>query len=322
MKFSICKTFSICAVAALLTAPAISSANANEVTAVGGVDPIILTPVDPMPVLIPVDPMPDPVLLPTTTNGGDSLETTLFSENFDSVSGSSFVDLNNFSQSSAGTVVSSTGTTDYGLGTNMFVNQGQNNEKTTLTLTNLQPNTSIDLSFNMALMNTWDGDLNGDGDRFIVQANDQVLMNESFVTTDVLALRPNNEWSSHMSEYLVGSNDFDIGGNPDFSADVYDFSEYSAFKNIAVTSDTMTFSFYGGGSYNGGGDEYFALDNITVTSSDRVYHPVYGAPAPILGGGLGGLIMLVGGVCAAMRKKIIALPMVQKILSPKLKVAC
>jgi len=49
---------------------------------------------------------------------------------------------------------------------------------------------------------------------------------------------------------------------------------------------------------------------------------VYGAPAPILGGGLGGLVILLGGVCAAMRKKIAALPMVRKICFLKIGAAC
>jgi len=306
IKFSICKTFSICAVAALLTAPTISSANANEVTAVGGVDPIILT---------PVDPMPAPVLLPT------ELRDVVYSNTFDNSSSFNDTGLTGTGIVSDTSLHSNQSETfDWGFGDNYLINNDTDNGKTTLTLNNMSDYDYINLDFDVGMVNGWSS-----GDSLKIDVNGSQVYSMKSSSTNTYS-----HGSYRIDDYANGEQYFYDGAptnNDAHKLKAFDLSTDSRLGQIATNgAETVTIEWYATGSNYGqtyaytGETEAFFIDNVVVTAANEA--AVYGAPAPILGGGLGGLIMLLGGVCAAMRKKIAAMPIVQNILSPKLKVAC
>ena len=222
----------------------------------------------------------------------DSLGSILFSENFEGIAGFHAVPVTSlpaFNTSEYGIVINARAATDVGFGNRMLYNSDANGLKTTLTVTNLTPNQNVDISFDFAAGGIWDGAENNywwQNDYLSVEVNDQLIFNESFT------YNPDADPQSlDVNTYSTGNTNFTgvlSHGNMDH---VYDLGLHDAFQNIALTSDTLTISWYGSGEgFEGGINEFIAIDNIVIRESTS--DNVYSAPGPIAGGGLLGFIIL------------------------------
>ncbi|MDV3002913.1 MAG: hypothetical protein N5P05_004568 (plasmid) [Chroococcopsis gigantea SAG 12.99] len=142
--------------------------------------------------------------------------------------------------------------------------------KTTLTLTNLPTHNSINLSFLLAIIDSWDGNfytpfLPAAPDLFNVSVDGKVIFSQTFTNT----LDPNVSNASYnpppgvflnRGQY-IGWNDPVLGVDS-----AYNMGLDPTFKNIPHTASTLTVQWYAGGSgWQGGNDESWAIDNVGVT---------------------------------------------------------
>jgi hypothetical protein len=169
---------------------------------------------------------------------------------------------------------------------------GNPNTPTTLTLTGLGANQSLDIDFTFLAIASWDGATPGtySPDLFNVDLNSSSIFQGGFrnfgvaspeypgctVGTDCTsAINPAPPANTTVT--LLQSN------SGDFGTSIYDISITGL---TADASGNATFSFYASGSgWQGGSDESIGLDNITVSSRD-----VATAPEPstwvLIGGAL------------------------------------
>ena len=230
----------------------------------------------------------------------DDLGSILFSENFETVAGLHAVpvtSLTAFITSEYGIVINAISTSDVGFGNRMLYNSDANSQKTTLSITGLDPSQNVDISFDFAAGGIWDGAENDywwQNDYLSVEVNDQLVFNESFTYNPAV-----DPQSLDVDTYSTGNTNFTgvwSHGNMDH---VYDLGLHDAFQNIALTSDTLEISWYGSGEgFEGGINEFIAIDNIVIRESTA--SNVHSAPGPIVGGGLVGFTLL--GLVGFLRK--------------------
>ncbi len=168
-----------------------------------------------------------------------------------------------------GTTQTTGGYSSFGFG-NYF--QWSDVSAITLTLGSLETHTTLDLEFDLALIDSWDGLSPPFGpDYFNVTVDGGSVFQENF-------------GSYSGSPFVSGS---DLYNNPQWEDSAYHIS----LSGIAHSATTLTISWFANGAgWQGGMDESFAIDNI-VLSVDNGSTPVP-EPATMLlfGTGLAGLI--------------------------------
>ncbi len=132
---------------------------------------------------------------------------------------------------------------------------------TTLTLTGLPAHDSIDINFLLAIIETWEGTTGGpdnfnvavDGTTVFTAGFDNVNLNDDYVPPPGVLIQHN-------------MNDlFDVGSGTAVNDAAYNMGLDPTFDFIPHTAATLTIDFFGDGSYAGGADESWAIDNIEVT---------------------------------------------------------
>ena len=148
---------------------------------------------------------------------------------------------------------------------------GSGNGTNTLSLTNLAPHSSVTLSFDVYIINTWDGNGPNGGnsfqnpDSFAVSENANSLLLTSFAnftsgnTQSYSATTPNGLGFSNAPR----SGQFDAGHLGYGTADGGD-ATYRLSYTFADTSSSLALAFTSGQN-QGIGDEGWGLDNVRVT---------------------------------------------------------
>jgi hypothetical protein len=168
------------------------------------------------------------------------------------------------------TLVSVQGFAGLGTGTNRFTggflrnaSRGNPAERTTLTLTNLEPHTSVDLNFLAAIIDSWDGSAGGySPDYFNVEVDGRKILSETFESW----------WWENDQSYvappgvqLTPPPFQNLGFNGSCTDAAYNLGLDPRFDSIPHTSDTLTISWYAsGGGWGGGYDESWAIENVEV----------------------------------------------------------
>lgn len=170
--------------------------------------------------------------------------------------------------SGPGVIVGSSGFSNVGFGNNLLQNTSGNlfteniePVATSISLTNLPDHISVDFGFLLAIINSWGGTItNGSPDFFQVFLDGTLLFSETFSN---FADRPQ---SASISNRILDPVNLGFGGDPRWPESAYDFINFSAFTNIAHTSDNLTLSFIAAGAgWEGGLNESFGVDNITIS---------------------------------------------------------
>lgn len=157
----------------------------------------------------------------------------------------------------------------------------------TFTLTGLGAHSTLDISFSLAMLGSWDGNSGGfpQGDFFNVTLDGTLILQASANTASGSALIPAS---------LTGKEG---GSGACFYSCFYGDVAYLAnLTGLSHSGSTATLSFFASGvGWQGGTDESWGIDNLKVATNGSV-----GAvPLPA-----GGLLLLGGlGALAALRKR-------------------
>ncbi len=134
----------------------------------------------------------------------------------------------------------------------------------TLTLVDLPVHTHVDLSFLLAILESWDGGGNVPGaapDLFGVRVDGVTVFQHSFDTTGVSPQSYNAPVDVVIFE-LINVGNFGHG----FPESAYALGLESAFQSIEHTSSTLVVEWFAeGAGWQGGNDESWAIDNVAVT---------------------------------------------------------
>lgn len=177
--------------------------------------------------------------------------TPYFSTDFENGLGSEFF--------GAGIVEGTQGYASYGFGESFLRNTTGSDETqaTILELTGLPTHTSIDLEFLVAIIDSWDNSAPYGPDHFNVQIDDNVIFSSLMIGSGV----PNSGAPLMPRQHLGFRSKYD------WHKDIaYDMGVGSLFRGIEHNADTLTVQWYASGSgWQGGADESWAIDNISVT---------------------------------------------------------
>jgi len=193
--------------------------------------------------------------------------------------------------SGGGSVVGTQGYSAFGFGSRFLQNttgsfEANSQIATTITLSELPTHDSINIGFLFAAINSWDGDnLPGGGapDIFQVIVDGIIVFSESFANF------PGLPQTAGISNRIFTPTDLGFFFSTSREDSAYDYTAFTDFSNIAHTSDTLNLSFItAGAGWQGGGDESFGLDNITISLNGVKAVPEPGTLA-LFGLGLFGL---------------------------------
>lgn len=198
----------------------------------------------------------------------------------------------------AGILADAFGGPELGLG-NFFV-RNTTSSPTTLTLGGLPAHDSIDLSFTFAAIDSWDGSETGPSpDFFNVNVDGASIFRETFdnfnprfqsyIPPTGTLLTPRLDTGTSFSPFA------NLGFESRFGDSVYTFS----FVGIPQTANTLTIDWFANGAgFQGGSDESFAIDNITV-SLNGGDTPAVPEPSMILGS----VALSLGGIWRRLKQK-------------------
>lgn len=181
---------------------------------------------------------------------------------------------------SGGSGASASGYSGYGFGGSFY----RSSNSLSLTLTGLTAHDSIDLDFFLAVIDSWDGSNTSVApDYFNVSIDGNIIFHETF-----------DNFSSSDQSYTAPAGgllvrDTNLYGASGWPDSAYNMGIDSVFNNISHTSSSLTIAWYADGhGWQGGSDEYFAIDNIDVTLNKTSPTP---EPATmlLLGSGILGL---------------------------------
>ena len=157
---------------------------------------------------------------------------------------------------SGGNVVGTQGFSAHGTDSNFYHNTTEN-EATVLSLAGLAPHSTVTVTFDVALIDSWDGTNPIWGtDLFNFAADGNVIFSE---------VAGNSRFTNRLGDESFGLNT-NLFGNSIFNDSIYTLS-----FTFAHTGDTLDLSFFGSGTGVGAGfqglnDENFAIDNIVVST--------------------------------------------------------
>lgn len=156
----------------------------------------------------------------------------------------------------------------------------------TLLLVGLAPHSTVDLSFDLATIDSWDGGTGAstspNGDFFNVNVDGTLVFSKSF--------------SNGLGEPGTFGGAPDAQGNFGFDANYSDGAYHISFTGIAHTGSSLAIQFFASGpGWQGGSDESFAIDNVVVGTANGAAVPTPAA--------FGGGVMLAGVMVVARRRK-------------------
>jgi hypothetical protein len=160
----------------------------------------------------------------------------------------------------AGTIQGSQGFSAFGFGNNLFRNGDAGNPvaaATTLTLTGLPAHTALNIDFLLAVIDSWDS-TNGSPapDLFNLSVDGNPVFQATFAH------------ASGNVNYNTGQLVYNtqLGFNGGWGDSAYDMSLEPLLHNIPHTASSVTITFFASGSgWQGGDDESWGIDNLTVT---------------------------------------------------------
>jgi Ca2+-binding RTX toxin-like protein len=145
---------------------------------------------------------------------------------------------------------------------------------TRLTLTNLPTHTSVDISFLLAIINSWDGLSGGGGnfpDFFNVRVDGVLLFNGSFDNVTDTGTRQGYIASTgvQLTPRPFGDLGFTgpfVAGSPNTRDSAWNMGLDPVFQNIQHTASTLTIDFFADGAgFEGAPNESWGIDNLSVT---------------------------------------------------------
>lgn len=193
---------------------------------------------------------------------------TLLSTDFNSSMPSEF--------SGSGSLVDIQGYAGVGAFSGNFLQNDAIGSSSMFTFTGLASHTTVSVGFLLAVLDSWDSD-NGSPspDYFGVRVDGNLVFQATFANAGGSNTYAGND---------IGGGLVQRGFNTSWADRAYDMNTEALLQNIAHTSSTLQVEFVGfGNGYQGGTDESWAIDNLTVTS-DAVPEP---ASMFVLAAGLG-----------------------------------
>jgi hypothetical protein len=144
--------------------------------------------------------------------------------------------------------------------------QGIAGDKTTLTLGNLPSHSRVNLGFLAVLLNSWDAPDSAVGpDWFNVSVDGRTIFSGNPYPA------PEYVWSFHQPPFPDDRELFYLNPNVygtesgEWGSFVWNLGLNSAFQNIPHTSSTLTIDWFANGAgWQGGADESWAIDNVSV----------------------------------------------------------
>ena len=156
--------------------------------------------------------------------------------------------------SGSGAVEGTQGYASYGFGS-QFLRNDTLGSPSILTLTNLPAHTSISIDLVLAAIDSWDStNGNPSPDFFNISVDDVSVFQATFANTS---------GSNSYGPLLVDNAGLGFSGYADDAADL---STEALLHNIPHTASTVVIKFYASGAgWQGGSDESWAIDNLSVT---------------------------------------------------------
>ena len=130
----------------------------------------------------------------------------------------------------------------------------------TLTLTNLPEHDRVDIGFLLAIIDSWDGNERGfpSGDYFNVLVDGTTVFKETFSTFN----QAEQSYSPHAGALLSFGNQLGFNG---FADSAYNMNKEDRLRSIAHSGSTLTINWLANGpGWQGGDDESWALDNLSI----------------------------------------------------------
>lgn len=192
------------------------------------------------------------VLLLTCTSLSMGYDLTYFDEDFESADIPSEITGSNFIQDSSGFSA-------YGFGSKMMSNQSHGS--TYLTLTDLPEHDAVSVGCLVALIASWDGIPGGSGHA----SPDYFNISVDGTTTFSYAMA-NLSSQVQTYPYTPGVTLVFQESLGDYFGSAYDFGNLASMQTIPHTAETLTVRWWpSGGGYQAGNDEWWSVDNVTVT---------------------------------------------------------
>lgn len=130
---------------------------------------------------------------------------------------------------------------------------------TMLNLSGLPAHTSVNLDFLLAIIDSWDGiggSPGGGNDTFTVKVNGNVVFSKVF------AVQSGSSNYSPPPGVFLGSGSFGFSG---FNDQAYNLGLDPGLDAIAHSASTLTIEWFAGGSgWQGGTDESWGMDNVSI----------------------------------------------------------
>ncbi|MFZ4763334.1 MAG: PEP-CTERM sorting domain-containing protein [Roseimicrobium sp.] len=174
----------------------------------------------------------------------------------------------------------------------LFLRNSSNGAPTMLTLTGLPAHSAVRLGFLLAVIDTWEGSGLSGGyrapDVFNVAIDGQTVFSHTFENYNFDLPLFSQSYEAPVGVRLTSTPYPELGFSirnsesvPDMGDSAYDLGADPAFLTIPHTSSTLTVSWFASGSgWQGGRDESFAIDNLTVAVLPYSFRSTVSVPEP------------------------------------------